>query len=258
MPDNTTKEFNRLIESGEYFSDARSWYIRKYLGAFVERTFLIMLVFLFGTLLSMTYSYHEKIQPIIKSLPIRVYVPDSAEFYSKIKYLGNDSKDFNINDEVIKFFAGRFVTAWTEYDWRDNFALLKRNKTLIEYLASNYLNLAYQEKISLRGRNSLVSTYRKTLIKKSSVRPRSLQVIEQDKNELNLNHDGKSKTNTTNYRVQLIYDVFTYKQDGTITQETFQGVLNLTFDKILFDLEKREYSDFNFTIYEFNSKKVTN
>ena len=115
------KELSEKIESGEYFSEARSWYLKNYEQRYIERSYLILLIICFLILFMFTHTYNKAIQPIKKSLPVKVTIEDAGRYSTRITYLGNKEKDFDINNVLLKYFSERFVEAIESYDYKDNF-----------------------------------------------------------------------------------------------------------------------------------------
>ena len=81
-----TKEIMEKVESGEFFVEARDWYIRKYIYNFIERSYLLILLAFLSFLILLTILYYSSILPIRKNLPVQVNITDTAEQYTKITY----------------------------------------------------------------------------------------------------------------------------------------------------------------------------
>lgn len=242
------KEIAEKVESGEYFAEARDWYIRKYLYNFVERSYLIILFGFVGFLVIMVASYYLNILPIRKNLPVRVNITDAAEQYTKITYLGNETKDFNVNHVLIRYFSARFTEAFESYDYRNNFQKLKINKEIIEKLGTEGIKHFYSKKTSYRNSDSMVLKYRRSLIRQVQINSNNITLVE--------NKNDSLESGLKDYTVTINFNVKEIKERKDIDNSKWQAKINLYFEQIYYDYDEKEFNDLNFKVYGYESKKI--
>jgi len=241
------KELTEKIESGEYFSEAKDWYVNTYIYRFVERTYLLLLLAGFMFLLYFTYSYFVEITPIKKSLPIRVEISDAANEYTKLSYLGSKSKDFNINKVLITYFSARFLEAIESYDYRRDFKKLKKNTNIIEKLGTQGIQNFYQEKISIRNPESFVLKYRKNVIRDVFIDQSKIEIAEVD--QLDTDYDKE-------YIVTIRYDIREIHNKQDVIKTSWVAELSLNFETIHYDFNEKTFNDLNFKVKQYESRKV--
>ncbi len=242
------KEIEEKVEAGEIFQESRDWYSNKYVYSFIERSYLIALLLGVGFLIFLTFSYYFSITPIRRDLPVQVNITDAAEQYTRITYLGNKKKDFNVNEVLSKYLSTRFVEAFESYDYRDNFKKLEINRNLISSLGTEGIKSFYQDKTSFRNRDSLVLKYRKNVTREIFIDKNSI-VLADNKSE-NLEPGFKDYTITLNFKAREI----TNRKGIEITD--WQAKINVSFEEIYFDFEEKEFNDLNFKVYGYESNKI--
>lgn len=242
------KEIMEKVESGEFFSEAQDWYIRKYLYNFIERSYLITLLasVLFLTILTAIYYYD--ILPIKKNLPVQVNITDAAEQYTRITYLGNKKKGFNINDVITKYLSARFTEAFESYNYENNFNKLEINKNIIGSLGSEGIKHFYLEKTSIRNRDSMVVKYRRNTTREVFVDSHNVTLLENENHSID--SGLKDYTATVNFKVREI------KNRKDVEISTWQAKIRIYFEEIYYDFDKKEFNDLNFKVYGYESKKI--
>lgn len=252
------KELAQKIESGEYFLEAREWYLRKYMFYFIERSYLI--VFILGILLLMilSISYYNAILPIKKSLPIRVNISSAADFSTRITYLGNAEKKFDINNLYIKYFLGRFVEAIESYDFKYDFKKLKINKNMIETLASKDILSYYIDRISIRNPDSITLKFRKKItrtIAVDSARTEFAEVL--DNNDFSEDSKKDDMKEIKKYRATVNFTATeTDKDTGQRYISKWQSKIILSFQTIKYNYEEKDFTPLNFKVLSYESKKI--
>lgn len=243
------KEITEKIESGEFFHDARDWYIRKYLYNFIERSYLIILIAGIAALIALSVLYYLSILPIRQNLPIQVNITDAAEQYTKITYLGNEKKNFNINHVLSKYLAARFTKAFESYDYRNNFHQLKVNSNIIEYLGTTGIKHFYLDKTSFRNRDSLVLKYKRNVIREVFIDKESI-TLSKNKNE-ELDSGNQDYSISINFKVR---EIIKGKREPVIS--SWSAKINVYFEEIYYDFDRKEFNDLNFKVYGYESNKV--
>ncbi len=253
------RELAEKIESGEYFHEARDWYIKKYEYHFIERAYLLLMILCFVILFSFLFTYYKSILPIKKSLPIKATITSAADFSTKITYLGNSEKKFDVNEVLIKYFAGRFVEAIESYDYRDNFKKLRINKNMIESLASDDINTYYLDKISIRNSDSIILKYKKKISRKIIVDTATAEIAPYNATTMitPLFSDDKNKSkDIRNYQLTVNFDAIERAVTGTQNKSRWQAKIILSFQTILYNYEEKDFSPFNFKVLSYESRKI--
>ena len=241
------RELSQKIESGEYFSEAREWYLKNYIYKFTERTYLIILVCFFLFLLLVLDEYRSAISPIVTNWPVQVTIQDSAEEYSKISYLGNKNKNFDINEILIKYFSARFVEAIESYNYKEDFKKLKKNSKIIEKLGSALIQEYYEKKTSIRSSDSLIIAYRQNVIRDIFVDSKSIKIKKVT--------DNKNSFLQT-YKLSLEYKVReTHKKEGT-TISNWASDLEIKFETVRYIRKEKQFNDLNFKVYDYETRKI--
>jgi type IV secretory pathway component VirB8 len=249
------REVSEKVEAGEYFHDAREWYLQKYIYTFIERSYLIVLVLGMFVLMLNCYFYYEAIQPLYKNVPVQIRIKDPAQEFSRITYLGNEEKTFDINQELIKFFSAKFVESIESYDYNNNFKKLRINLNFIKKLANDDIYNYYVDRISLRSRNSLILKYKRNLTKKISVDFTKIEIAEiKDENKVQeIFIEDKPEIN--NYIATVNFEVTDITKQET-KKTNWQAKINLSFETIKYDFNKKGFNDLNFKVNSYESHKI--
>lgn len=251
---NDYKIIAEKVESGDYFKDARDWYSQKYMMYFIERSYLLLILLFFVFLMFLCYSYYSAILPIKKSLPVKVSISSTADYTARITYLGNEKKEFDINNLYIKYFISRFVEAIESYDYRNDFKKLKISKNIIETLATKDILAYYMDRISIRNPDSITLKFRKKIsrtIKVDQSRIEFSEVVDND--EFNSNSDKKIK----NYLATANFEATEYNKDtGEKVVSNWQAKISLSFENIEYNYEEKDFSPLNFKVTNYESKKI--
>ena len=252
------KELAEKIESGEYFSEARDWYLKKYEYNFIERSYLQLLILSFIILFVFLFTYYNAIQPIKKSLPVKVNISSAADFSTRITYLGNAEKKFDVNEVFIKYFSGRFVEAIESYDYRDNFKKLRVNKNMIETLGSNDIKAYYFDKISIRNADSVILKYKRKITRKITVDTTKIELApyKEKTNISSVFDDDDSKKQIQKYEATVNFKASEIDDSGNETKSNWQAKIILSFQTILYNYDKKDFSPLNFKVLNYESKRV--
>jgi type IV secretory pathway component VirB8 len=98
-----------VFDSDTYFSDALDWYCLKYLNAFSERTFFIVMSVMSLIVMLMLYTTIQNILPLRESFPVLVKQRDSIKYFTTIKAVKPDKLDYNSNEAMLRMLLIRFV-----------------------------------------------------------------------------------------------------------------------------------------------------
>ncbi len=118
----------KMIESGEYFSDAREWYASKYLYPYTQKAYIgvIAIVLIIFTIIIFQTTLLDNIK---KKYPFPLYTEDEVNYYSKILPIADGSEPIPIS--VARYFASSYVKVREGYDFgviddKDNWKRLLR------------------------------------------------------------------------------------------------------------------------------------
>lgn len=253
------REIAEKVESGEYFNDARNWYMRKYIYNFIERTYVIVIIFCLLFLMYMVNVYKQAIQPIKKSLPIQVNISDSADFNTRITYLGNAEKDFDVNEVFIKYFSERFTDAIEGYDYRKDFKKLKINKNIIEGLANSEILGYYLDKISIRNNDSLIMKYKRDFYRVINIDKSKTEISPYNQEDEITSIDIKKEEDEKeikDYLVTVNFEASEIGKDGSKTTSNWQAKIILSFQSIKYNFQEKDFSPLNFKVKSYESKKL--
>lgn len=253
------REIAEAVESGEYFNDARNWYMRKYIYGFIERTYIIVIIFCLIFLMYMVNVYKQAIQPIKKSLPIQVNISDSADFNTRITYLGNAEKNFDVNTVYIKYLSERFTEAIESYDYRRDFKKLKTNKNIIETLANSEILGYYLDKISIRNDDSLIMKYKRDFYRIITIDKAKTEISpyaqEEEITSIEIKKDEEEKE-IKDYLVTVNFEAAEIDKNGQKYTSNWQAKIILSFQTIKYNLTEKDFSPLNFKVRSYESKKL--
>jgi type IV secretory pathway component VirB8 len=241
---NHYKEIADQIESGEYFLDAKDWYLKKYIYSFVERSYLILFLAIGLILGGILYSYYSSLQPIVKDIPLAVAVSDSDKFYSEITYLGNKQKNFDINKLVTKYIAKRFAESFESYDYNDNFKKLRTNMEFIKISANEELLKFYESRISIKNIDSLILKYRKHTRREVYVDQNSIRI-----------ESLKNDNDSLKFAITLNFIANEVTKEATTTSN-WQAKIDLSFDSVKYNWEERKFNDLKYKVNSYESKFI--
>ena len=142
-----TKEVNELfddiatmVESGQYFDEAKKWYAQKYILIYVQKRFLFLISIL--TLFS-CYFVVKSCQtyfPLEKKVPLAIENSDPATYYFELINLSQPKASIKeVNEALINYLVKEFVENFESYDSKNNFAQLEKNRRFINNYGSKEL-----------------------------------------------------------------------------------------------------------------------
>ncbi len=251
------RELAEKVESGEYFQEAREWYLGKYIYRFVERTYMLMLMFGLILLMLFCYTYYKAIQPIKKSLPVQVEISSAADFSTRITYLGSQNRDFDVNLVYIRYLSGRFIEAIESYDHKKDFKRLRINRNMIETLASPEILGYYTDKISIRNPDSLIMRYRRNTERQIEVDTKKLDIAPLNEEVGFRDNFGKQpESSIKKYQVTANFTATEIERTGTRKTSEWQSKIILSFQTIEYNFEKGDFTPLNFKVLSYESKLV--
>ena len=169
-----------FVESGEYYSEARKWYMDKYILPACERNYLILLLVLISCAAVYTYTVLDSIMPITKKIPILVTISDMSQQYAQIKKLSY-SDDISVKSDdpdrhIVAYLMEKYIIAKESYDYENNFKQLEKNRSYIQQFSSPEIFRHYEGTISTRNLDSPVLKYRKHTTRTAEPLPESFNI----------------------------------------------------------------------------------
>ncbi len=242
------REISEKVESGEFFIEAREWYLSTYINRFFERSYLVIIFSMIMGLMGLTTHYYMSILPIKQSVPIQVEIEDSSVLSTRISYMGTDKKDFSIDEIMLKYFSGRFVEALESYDFKEDFKKLKRNKNIIDTLGNQDISMYYDDLISLRSGNSIILKYKKDVIREVFINPEKIEVAFKERSIDN--------PDINKYEVTVNFTVRELDKYEGINLSEWQAKIGLNFENIRYIRDKKDFSPLNFKVYSYRSYEI--
>ena len=250
------RELAEKIESGEYFQEAQNWYLRKYIYNSIERVYLLAIMGGFAFLAVLLLVYYQALLPIKKSLPVQVNIPSVAEFSTRITYLGNAQKNFDINNVYIKYFSERFVEALESYDHRNEFKKLRINKNIIKTLASEDINAYFLDRISIRNRDSIILKYRRDISRYIFVDKGRTEIAPVEENKSEYSYNEKKNEDIKNYQATVNFTAVEVNKNGSQERSNWQAKIVLSFQTIKYNHKEKDFSPLNFKVLSYEAKKI--
>lgn len=106
-------EIAEKIRNGSYYTDARDWYMRRYLYPISERSFLIIVAIILLTALLLSSTNTSSISVENNERPFIVPVEDSMDHFSLIKPLAKSSE--SAQEAIAKYFIIDYLRTREEY-----------------------------------------------------------------------------------------------------------------------------------------------
>ena len=127
MPKNLTpeqQEYNNFIKasvaSGDYFKDARDWYMIRYVYPVCERTILFFIAGFAGVIFYILTTTIMTSLPIKEEVPIIIRPTDQSKYFPVIKKLKNSVELQNVDEAVVKYLITEYIKKREGFDFRKN------------------------------------------------------------------------------------------------------------------------------------------
>jgi type IV secretion system protein VirB8 len=217
-----------LIESGEYFKDARIWYNQIFLSPYYLRSSIFIFfvtTFIFMALLIVNV---KSLLPLNKQIVYAINVQDSSEFAAKIQsadMLGNDT---------FKSIAQIFVETYIELREGYNYEGLADRMLFVRTMSTRALFNRYSNYLSLDNPDSPVLKLQKYAKKHVSI----------------------TKVNfTSSNSAIVVFESISKEDTGKVIEKTTnEAYISFAMDKI--DITLPENSPFNFIVSEYKVKQI--
>ncbi|MDX1916653.1 MAG: VirB8/TrbF family protein [Rickettsiaceae bacterium] len=159
-----------LIESGEYFKNARLWYHEIYLMPFSIQYIFCALVSLLALLLFLIAICINNLLPLQKEVMYVIKIPEGLNLnvdISKSFTTGGDEENYKV---IAKSFITMFLKAYEGY----NYNKLQEDARFVKNTSDKIIFNKYYDSLSLSNPNSPLIKYQKAI---KSVQIDSLQII---------------------------------------------------------------------------------
>lgn len=105
----------KMIDSGEYFRDAKEWYAAKYLYPYTQRIYIGIIA---GILIVFTTVIFKTalIDNTKERYPFPIYAEDEVKYFFKIKPISAGAEPVAIS--VARYFASIYVESREQYDFK--------------------------------------------------------------------------------------------------------------------------------------------
>lgn len=110
-----TQHINEVIESGEYFQEAKLWYSRRYMYAQTQNFYMLLLAMVFGTIAFIMVNVTTT-DYITTKIPFPVYIDDSVHDVSHMYPLAKGNE--NINLSVARYMVTRYTKMRETYNYK--------------------------------------------------------------------------------------------------------------------------------------------
>lgn len=150
MTDSFLKEVATRIESGEYFEDAKDWYLQTRIQPSSERSFLAVALGVALVMFFYNMSILGDFLPLSQEVSIVSVIENPAKERTVIReFEAADARQSNIM--LMKYFLARYVKAFEEYDYYTR----KKQQTIISQFSDKNVQGQYQEYTSVQNPSSL-------------------------------------------------------------------------------------------------------
>lgn len=243
------------VESGEYYADALDWYQHRFIYPVIERAYLTLGLVLLGAVGFLVSAVYEVIQPLHKEVQFVAPLEDQTQFYTHLRDVPitteGEASRVQAEQAIMKAIVAEFVRAYEEYDYRNEFAQLRANNTLIEKYADKPVAQAFAERISMANPASVIFQLRRdtrvTIV--SNVDAMNITPLP----ETDVPEQGDTPV-LKHYTMQVPFSAV-YQGAGARTVP-MTAELDVAFSGIQYDREKGDYLPFTLTVTKYTSKVI--
>lgn len=253
------KEIAEKIDSGEYFKDAKEWYLRKYISPYIEQTFLLFLTIASIAISFVGINVLYNFFPLAKKVPIIVKIDDESDVYPRISHLAKKDEK-NSNEILIKWILTKFIKSYEIYDPRNNFQSMEVvNKRFLQIFSSKNLQKKYYDyALNPNNPRGMKLKYRINARKQVGVHHRSFKIMTKDDKSANVKKtlfdifrnqgDEKGKY----YTAEVDFDTYLYwKGQAEGTTERFRAKFDFYFAGVKFDKDKKNFSKLKLQVINY-------
>lgn len=163
MDKELARDITESIKSGEYFTDARDWYSRKYIHLISQRSFLIVITVISVLMAVVAIRVLMMFLPLVQVVPIAIEIESKVTEQPKLvplgqkSYISNNFKDSN--EPLIKYLVVRYIEARENYDY-DSLVAGDKLKYLKDFSSREVFD-KYKQSIAIDNPESPIIRYKK-------------------------------------------------------------------------------------------------
>ncbi len=218
----------KLVESGEYFKQARIWYNQIYIFPLISRSVLMVQVFILVALASLLAININWLFPIKQQIRYAIEITDLYEYEAEISEANAFPND--TQKSIASVFLDAFVKIREGYDYldlADRMLFIQNTSTKIMYNNyNNYISLDNPESPVLRFQNQAKRTI-----------------------------DVKSIDFITHNKVVIVFNAKSYEHTGKNLEDTdWQATIGFDMDQV--DIKLPAGTPFEFTVTDYSVKFI--
>lgn len=265
------KDIGEKIKSGEYFEDALDWYFIKYTAPLGQRSYFIIITAMAMLLAVLAIYILTMFLPLKQTLAYVVPISNKVDQYAELKYLGKPTED--PNQSVVKYLAGRYVTAYESYQFagltntqyaeltadtgiRSNADLSGEGVLqLMQYVPYGRIRMIYNlstletfrqfvQHVSLNNPQSPILRYRRDITRSINI----LNVDILDKIPLDILESGQHKL--------VVRFRSTEVGASGVLQENWLAKIVLEYDRVVYSREEGRFSPLYFKVRSYEVEKL--
>jgi type IV secretion system protein VirB8 len=217
------------IKSGEYFIDARQWYIRKYVAPIVYRSIALLTFLGFLMLFLCIILDLNSLMPVVKQ--VQYSIQTKGSYHNRAKIIRADTVKGNPLGSIADIMLQNYVISREQYDY-------DKLKSQIKFMQNNSSKVVfrkYNNFISIDNPLSPVMRYQKYI-------RRSIKIL-------------STKYNSTHDAV-VVFESIAKNIGGEIIEDMiWEAGINFEMDEI--NLKTPHGTKFNFSVTNYNLKLIS-
>jgi type IV secretory pathway component VirB8 len=226
--DEVSRSILHNVRTGQYFVDARSWYIRKHVYPVVERSIMVIVATVFAVMAMYIAYVLSNLFPYKQEIPLILKLEDTMAHYPVVNGIGQDGEKAEYS--LAKYFAKKYVLERENYSYHT----LEKQINKVKNISSKYVFKKFYEGISLENPNSPVLLYQKNITRKIEI----LSVMPGDEGSV---------------IVKYTATLHNYKGEKT---ETSTWIANVSYDMADIRLVLEKKADLDFVITDYNVQQI--
>lgn len=170
--DDLNRSISNYVKSGQYYIDARKWYLNKFIFAVTQRSYIIVFLFLFAISLSVLWLHYGSSNPAPTGLTYVSPSPDVAKSYSVIFPAGEPTDNPQL--QITKYMLSSYVTKRESYKFgniKDQLAFVRNTSVSSEYAQ-------YAQYMSINNPSSPLMLYQDSNVKEVDIK--DVKIINND------------------------------------------------------------------------------
>lgn len=248
------REVANQIESGDYFDNARKWYLAKYASLVIDISYYILLLFISVAIITYSYLVIVSFYPLEKIVPVVVKVSDTSQFYSQIKRL--DKRLNNPNEEpdnlINVYLLSQYIRARESYGYENNYEVLERNKQFVQSFSAPQISRNFAAALTIRNPNSPILRYRNHTVRNIDVDVNQMSIQQIDSVRKRMTED---KQRLLSYRAKATFTSEEVGEDGRKTAR-WQAVIDYLYSPVTYDRNKEDFNRMEFLVTNYQVAEI--